>query len=70
LERDRKQRLRDIGEARIVIGEPEEEPVRPTLPVRPWLVATALALGLAVAAVGWWHAAQPAPLSPFDAGQH
>jgi serine/threonine-protein kinase len=65
LERDRKQRLRDIGEARIVIDEPEEEPVRPTLPVRPWLVAAALALGLAVAAVGWWHAAQPVPLRPL-----
>jgi len=60
LERDHKQRLRDIGDARIVIDEPPEEPARPLRPVGPWLVAAALALGLAVAAVGWWRAAQPA----------
>ena len=59
LERDRKQRLRDIGEARIVIDAPKEEPVRPPRSV-PWLVAAALALGLVVAAVGWWRAAEPA----------
>ena len=61
LERDRKRRLRDIGEARIVIDSPEEA-AEPKRPARQWLVAVGLALMLAIAAVGWWRAAQsPAP---------
>jgi len=65
LERDRKQRLRDIGEARVVIDEPETEAAMQTAPRRlPWLVAAALALALAGAVVGWWRAAQPPPVRP------
>ena len=67
LERDRKQRLQAIGEARIAIDAPEEE-VRP-LPAAarlwPW-AAAALAMTFAViAAAGWWHASRPAALNPL-----
>ena len=65
LERDRRQRLQAIGEARIAIGAPEQD-VRPQPAAArrwPWAVA---ALALAVtAAVGWWRASRPAPLRPL-----
>src|SRR5262249_11996364 len=53
LERDRKQRLRDIGEARVVIDEPETEAAMQTAPRRlPWLIAD-LSFELYDAVVGW-----------------
>jgi Tol biopolymer transport system component/predicted Ser/Thr protein kinase len=73
LERDRKQRLQAIAEARIAIDDAASEPVleqdvRPS-PARarvwPWIVA-ALATALAVtAAFGWWRASRSQPLRPL-----
>jgi serine/threonine-protein kinase len=59
LERDRKQRLQAIGEARIAIDAPEEAVAQPgrSRPW-PWVVAALLAI---IAAVGWWRAARSAP---------
>jgi len=67
LERDRKQRLQAIGEARLAMDAPEEEvrPLPAAAPLWPW-VAAALAMALAVtAAVGWWRAGRSAPLPPL-----
>jgi len=67
LERDRKQRLQDIGEARIAIDAPEPDLKPAAVAARWWLWGVAaLALGFAAtAAVGWWRASRPAPLAPF-----
>ena len=69
LERDAKLRLRDIGEARVLLSQPlavEEAaaPVKRSSPI-PWIVA---ALGLCVAGWAWWHARQrdPQPMARFD----
>ncbi|MBZ5579304.1 MAG: protein kinase [Acidobacteriia bacterium] len=67
LDRDRKQRLQAIGEARIAIDapEPDARPL-PTAARRGPLAAAAVALALAlIAGVGWWRASRPAPLSPL-----
>jgi serine/threonine protein kinase len=67
LERDCKQRLQAIGEARIAIDAPEQDvrPVPAAPRLWPW-AAAALAMALAVtAAAGWWRAARPAPLNPL-----
>ena len=69
LERDRKQRLRDIGEARIAIDAPEEEQViaRPA-PSRRWIpwaaAAGVLAIALGLVVIAWWRATEPVP-HPF-----
>ena len=67
LERDRKQRLQAIGEARIAIDAPEEEVRRLPAAARSWpWAAAALAITFAIAAAaGWWHASRPAPLNPL-----
>jgi serine/threonine-protein kinase len=77
LDRDVKTRLRDIGEARIVLqkclGDSVAEARKPTSikgprlqRVWPWMaLAGALTLLLAVAAISWWRAAQPATLRPL-----
>jgi serine/threonine-protein kinase len=63
VERDRKQRLRDIGEARIAIDAPEAEEAPPRTSPRVWPWALALAIALCFGAVGWWwRATRPAPL--------
>jgi serine/threonine protein kinase/WD40 repeat protein len=60
LMKDRKQRLRDIGDAMPLLeGAPE-----PALVQRrpwPWLVAAVLAIA---AVMGWWRASRSAPLPP------
>jgi serine/threonine-protein kinase len=63
LERDRKQRLQAIGEARIAIDSSDEEatPRSERSRLWPWLVLGALSVALAVTAVGWWRAARPSP---------
>jgi serine/threonine protein kinase/Tol biopolymer transport system component len=64
LERDRKRRLRDIGEARIAIDTAEEEPAPPPGQLWPWSLAGALAVALIVATLGWWRATRPFPPRP------
>jgi Tol biopolymer transport system component/predicted Ser/Thr protein kinase len=73
LQRDRKQRLQAIAEARIAIDAavsapvPEQDvrPLPARAPVWPWAVA-ALGLALAItAAVGWWRASRSEPLRPL-----
>jgi serine/threonine-protein kinase len=66
LERDRKQRLQAIAEARIAIDAREEDataPHRPR-PIWPWSAAlVASALGLV--GLSWWQLKRPAPLRPL-----
>ena len=65
LERDRKQRLRDIGEARIAIAAPEEAPVPSSSRQRlSWLLAGAFALALIAVTVTWRRAAVESPPQP------
>jgi serine/threonine-protein kinase len=62
LERDRKQRLQAIGEARIAIDAPDEEVQRQRAPSRPPIGAAVFAIAFFIAAVGWWRATRPTPL--------
>ena len=59
LERDRRQRLRDIGEARIVIDMPEEAPPQVRSTLRPWLVAGVFIV-LVVGSAAWWRVTRSA----------
>jgi len=59
LERDRRQRLRDIGEARIVIDMPEEAPPQVRSTLRSWLVAGVLIV-LIVGSAAWWRVTRSA----------
>ncbi|MBZ5626855.1 MAG: protein kinase, partial [Acidobacteriia bacterium] len=70
LERDRKQRLQAIGEARIAIdapedAAPEEQAAAPHKPRPVWPWATAFAAALCLAALAWWQATRPPPLRPL-----
>jgi serine/threonine-protein kinase len=73
LDRNPKERLRDIGEARFLLGEPESGAA--SLPhkrtILPWAVAAVAALTTVIAAgagFGWWRASHPAgqPLVRLD----
>jgi serine/threonine-protein kinase len=61
LQPDPRLRLRDIGDARVLIDETNEPPTPP--PSRrslvPWICAAVLALAVAVTGVGWWRATLP-----------
>jgi serine/threonine-protein kinase len=59
LERDPKERLRDIGDAKELLGEPPqaESPLRSKMP---WAVDGALGLALIVLGVLFWRATRPA----------
>src|SRR5262249_36321397 len=62
LEKDRKQRLRDIGDVELLLDQAPsgQETRHPGL----WITAAALASVLAViAGIGWWRATRPAPRS-------
>jgi serine/threonine-protein kinase len=69
LERDRKQRLRDIGEARIAIDAPEEEVTALPILSRRWIpwawTAGVLALALVALGVALWRATQPVMHPPM-----
>src|SRR5258708_5147143 len=74
LEKDRKQRLQSIGDARILL-EGGLEPARdfsPGVPAKtpklPWAAAAALLLIAAAAGYGWWRATRPVerPLTRFS----
>lgn len=64
LDPDRRQRLRDIGEARIAIIAPEEPAAPPSRGRLPWVVAGALALALIGVTVTWRRGALPFPPEP------
>ena len=73
LQKDRRQRLQAIGEARIALENagpaPAAAPVAKAAPAAssrwwPW-AAGALALALLIAGVGWYSATRPAPLRPL-----
>ncbi|MEK7405129.1 MAG: protein kinase, partial [Acidobacteriota bacterium] len=72
LERDRKNRLQDIGDARLEIDEALEGKAEPAAAPRrtvlPWVVAAVLALAAAVAVTAWWRASRPLeqPLMRFE----
>jgi len=72
LERDPKLRLRDIGEARVVLAQSMavEEPVAALGPQSrtPWLVAAVAGVALCAAGFGWWQSTRrvPQPVSRFD----
>jgi Tol biopolymer transport system component len=58
LQKDPKQRLRDIGDAKLLL-EPASEAARAARPWR-WVSIAALLLGLAaIAGIGWWRTARP-----------
>jgi len=74
LDRDVRNRLRDIGEARVAIDgvgvqgdEPTVAPAQPRRGRSTWMVAGAVvAIGFVVAAAGWYRAARPvAAVSPW-----
>lgn len=77
LDRDPKNRLRDIGEARIAIqrylADPvgsEPVPIGPGTPARSWLPWALMLAAATIGIVGWWRAtrpAAPAPLVRFNA---
>jgi len=68
LDRDVRSRLRDIGEARIVLENPAnragEDPAAPAPSQQgrsrfPWVVAAVMALALCAAGFGWWRSTRP-----------
>jgi serine/threonine protein kinase/Tol biopolymer transport system component len=65
LEPDRRQRLRDIGEARIAIAAPDDAPAPSWSRQRlSWLLAGAFAMALIAIAVSWRRAALESPPQP------
>jgi serine/threonine-protein kinase len=71
LRKDPKQRLRDIGDARLALEEPDAPaapaPAASTPATRIWpAVAAVLALLAAAAGVAWWRASQPVPATPVN----
>jgi serine/threonine protein kinase len=78
LRKDLKQRLRDIGDARILLDEPEPEAPGPSAPARrwiPWSLAGVLGVALLAATGGWLRpkTSEPGPgaarfLLPMPAG--
>ena len=81
LDKDPKRRLRDIGEARIVIEEvlagrtptdaveaTPEHSASPRGSLLPWIMAASLGIAAIIAGVGWWRGTKPVlrPLVRFD----
>ena len=69
LDRTLKNRLRDIGEARVVLSGPLTEAAAPA-PLAPlassrWPWVAALAVALLAGGVGWWRATRPPELQPL-----
>ena len=61
LEKDPRQRLRDIGDWQRLLADfaAAPAPAVPPRPARPWVWIAATVLALALAAAGWWRAARP-----------
>jgi Tol biopolymer transport system component/predicted Ser/Thr protein kinase len=73
LDRDVRNRLRDIGEARVALGNVDQEPVALTgqgtaPPHMAWIVTAVLGLGLIAVGVLYWRATRPVerPLVRLD----
>jgi eukaryotic-like serine/threonine-protein kinase len=67
LEKDPKQRLRDIGEARYLLDEPVvHAPSRPRLGIAAWVAAGAFAIATAVFAALWLRPAPPPAVVRFS----
>jgi Tol biopolymer transport system component/predicted Ser/Thr protein kinase len=69
LDREVKNRLRDVGEARIAIASSATDPMQATPVGRrhalPWALASALALALLIASTLLYHATRPTPPRPL-----
>ncbi|HWC99280.1 MAG TPA: protein kinase [Candidatus Sulfopaludibacter sp.] len=72
LERDSRRRMRDIGDARLLLEEPNTPPVVAAAPAKssavPWIAAALATLAAAVFAFLFWRAGSPEarPLSQFN----
>ena len=67
LERDRRQRLQAIGEARIAIDAAEQDvlPARASARRWPWAAAGLATIIAVTAGIGWWRASRHEPLHPL-----
>jgi Tol biopolymer transport system component len=66
LRKDPKQRLRDIGDARILLDEPEPASPVPPAPARRWLWAAGFAALAVLAALAWYRWLAERPAGPFQ----
>src|SRR5215471_10812379 len=57
LEKDRRHRLRDIGDAKVLLDNPPV--VQATRHLWPWIVAAVASMLSVTAGVGWWRATRP-----------
>jgi serine/threonine-protein kinase len=65
LEPERRQRLRDIGEARITLETLDDKPAETAQFTGRWLVRASVLIIVAVAAWGWWLATRPSAPRPL-----
>ncbi|MCU1238310.1 MAG: serine/threonine protein kinase, partial [Candidatus Solibacter sp.] len=70
LRKDPRQRLRDIGDARLILEEPDAAAAPPAagssaVPRLSWAAAAIFAVIAAAAGFGWWRAAHPPPGGPI-----
>ncbi|MBI3280879.1 MAG: PD40 domain-containing protein, partial [Acidobacteria bacterium] len=64
LERDRRNRLQDIGDARLELSEAIEGKAEPAAATRrivlPWVMSAVLTFAAGVGITAWWHTSRPA----------
>ena len=66
LRKDPKQRLRDIGDVRIRLDEPEAEGPKPAAPSHRWLWAAGLSTLAVLAVLAWYRWPAERPAGPFQ----
>lgn len=66
LRKDPRQRLRDIGDARLLLDESGREEPPPPAPARRWLWAASLATLVVLAALAWYRWQAERPAGPFQ----